>query len=217
MTHTPEDIEAIGERIAQSAARIDAATHSLLTDIRAFDLAQGWAAQGALSCAQWLGWRIGLSLGPAREKLRVAHALAELPEIDAALARGEISYSKVRALSRVASPENERLLLEMARSATASQLERIVRLYRRSHPETPPSLEDRWVCSRVTQERLRENRGAESCRGCGGRYRTSSCSIVATTGRFTGWAFGPMWASVEPWHKGCGTLRLINSSRLLTL
>ena len=85
-----QEIEAIGERIADTAARIDAATHTLLTDLRAFDLAAGWHAQGALSCAHWFSWRIGLSLGPAREKVRVAHALATLPDIDSALAKGEI-------------------------------------------------------------------------------------------------------------------------------
>jgi hypothetical protein len=62
----------------------------------------GWADQGAISCAHWLGWRIGLELGAAREHVRVARALRELPQIAEAMRRGHVSYSKVRALTRVA-------------------------------------------------------------------------------------------------------------------
>ena len=62
--------------------------------------------------------------------LRVAHALTDLPQIDGAFAAGRVSYSKVRALTRVATPANDTALLEMALSSTASQLERICRGYR---------------------------------------------------------------------------------------
>jgi hypothetical protein len=130
MTHA--DKERLGDEIAELAAHLDAATHRLLVLIGEFDASGGWADQGALSCAHWLGWRIGLELGAAREHVRVARALRELPQIDEALRRGQISYSKVRALTRVASAETEGTLLTMARSATASQLERICRGYRRA-------------------------------------------------------------------------------------
>src|SRR5262245_15302212 len=151
------EIDALANDIAETAAHIDAATHRLLTLIREFDRAGGWHQQGALSCAHWLSWRIGLGLGPAREKVRVAHRLAELPRIDEALRRGERSYSKVRAMTRVASAENEADLLDMARHSTASQLERICRLCRQVRSlagEDPRAVEDerRWVETRATDD-----------------------------------------------------------------
>jgi hypothetical protein len=123
-------VEELGLEIAELAARVDVATHRLLTCIRQFDESNGWYAQGAVSCAHWLSWRIGLDLGTARERVRVARALGKLPAIDLALATGKLSYAKVRALSRVATPENEAKLLDLALYATGAQLERICRGYR---------------------------------------------------------------------------------------
>jgi hypothetical protein len=125
-----EEIAAMGEAIAETAAIIDVATHRFLTQLRAFDAVDGWHRAGALSCAHWLSWRVGMDLGAAREKVRVAKKLGELPAIDAALRRGEISYSKVRAMTRVATAKSEEQLLVMARSATGAQLEKICRLKR---------------------------------------------------------------------------------------
>ncbi|MBY0275430.1 HNH endonuclease [Candidatus Binatia bacterium] len=127
----PADVDRLADEIAEVASLIDAAEHRLLTLIRRFDEGSGWATHGALSCAHWLNWRIGLDLGAARERVRVARALAALPLVDDALRRGAISYSKVRAITRVASAATEATLLEMATHATASQLERICRGYRR--------------------------------------------------------------------------------------
>jgi hypothetical protein len=124
-TNKRERIDALGDEIALCAARIDSATHQLLTHIRHFDELKGWAAQGAKGCAAWLCWRIGGGRGAAREKVRVARALGELPHIDAALAAGQLSYCKVRAMTRVATPANETLLLEQARGASGAQLEKI--------------------------------------------------------------------------------------------
>jgi Domain of unknown function (DUF222) len=146
-------IDALADDIAEAAALIDAATHRLLALIREFDRARGWDQQGALSCAHWLSWRIGMTLGPAREKVRVAHRLAELRLIDEALRRGELSYSKVRAMTRVATEANEAALLEQARLTTAAQLERICRFYRQV--QSPPRNVDddrRWVASRATED-----------------------------------------------------------------
>ena len=150
------DVDALGDQIAETAAHIDAATHTLLGQIRAFDGAEGWHRQGALSCAHWLNWRIGLNLGAAREKVRVAGALGSLPLIDDALRRGEVSYSKVRAMTRVATEQNEADLLEMARFSTAAQLERICRLTRQVQSPTAEKArasEDlRWVSQRTTDD-----------------------------------------------------------------
>ena len=118
----------------------------MLTLIHRFDEGSGRTTHGALSCAHWLNWRIGLDLGAARERVRVAHALGTLPLVDDALRRGAISYSKVRAIRRVATTSTEATLLEMATHATASQLERICRGYRSvvadAEPDRPESLAD---------------------------------------------------------------------------
>jgi hypothetical protein len=150
------EVDRLADEIAELAAHLDAATHRLLTLIRRFDTGSGWYTQGALSGAQWLSWRIGLDLCAAREKVRVARALGALPRIDDALRRGQVSYSKVRALTRVATPKNEASLLEMARSATAAQLERICRGYRRALNGILGQLSSdeesrRWVRERSTE------------------------------------------------------------------
>ncbi len=124
-----DDLEALGERIAELSALISAATFHLLTLIREFDERAGWAC-GFRSCAHWLSWRTGLGMGPAREKVRVARALADLPLISEATRLGLISYSKVRALTRVATPDNEERLLAFARAGTATHVERLVRAWR---------------------------------------------------------------------------------------
>jgi hypothetical protein len=124
------EAEVLGERIAELSAQIQAATYHLLVMIREFDDRGGWNV-GARSCAHWLNWRTGLDLGAAREKVRVARALGELPLISASLKRGETSYSKVRAMTRVATAANEADLLEYARAGTAAHVERLVRGWRR--------------------------------------------------------------------------------------
>src|SRR6185295_11513836 len=126
----PDDIDRLGDEIAEVAAHLNAGTHRLITLIRTFDERGGWAEQGALSCANWLSWRIGLDPGAAREKVRVARALGTLPAIDDALRRGALSYSQVRAMTRVATPENEEKLLDIARCAPAGQLEKLCRRFR---------------------------------------------------------------------------------------
>jgi len=124
------DLDALGEEIAELSAQIQAATYQLLVMIRAFDERGGWNT-GFRSCAHWLNWRTGLDLGAAREKVRVARALADLPLLSAAMERGELSFSKVRALSRVASAANEEELLVFAKAGTAAHVEKLVRAWRR--------------------------------------------------------------------------------------
>jgi hypothetical protein len=124
------NVEELGEEIASLAAHLDAATHRLLECIRQFDDAHGWHHEGALSCAHWLAWRTGLDTSTAREKVRVARALGSLPAIDEALRQARLSYAKVRALTRVATPENETLLLKLSLDATGAQLERLCRGFR---------------------------------------------------------------------------------------
>lgn len=124
-------IEDLGDEIATLAAHIHAATHRLLKLIAEFDDLRGWALSGHRSCAHWLSYRTGVDLGAAREKVRTARALVALPETGASMARGELSFSKVRALTRVADAKNEGELLELARGCTTAQLERAVRAWKR--------------------------------------------------------------------------------------
>jgi hypothetical protein len=123
-----DEMVELGEKIATDAAHLDAALHRLLADIRAFDEGGGWAS--ARSCAHWLSWRIGWDLGAAREHVRVARRLGELPKVDDALRRGVLSYSQARAITRVASADNEETLLVYASHMTGAQLEKTCRLYR---------------------------------------------------------------------------------------
>jgi hypothetical protein len=128
--HSAAELERLGDEIAELSAHLDAATAKLLGMIREFDARNGWSG-GFRSCAHWLSWRVGLDLGAARERVRVARALGTLPRLTHALATGELSYAKVRALTRVATPETEERLLAVARAGTASHVERIVRGWRR--------------------------------------------------------------------------------------
>src|SRR3989449_157262 len=127
--HFPSALDRLGNEIAELSAHLDAATARLLELIRAFDARGGWNT-GFRSCAAWLSWRVGLDLGAARERVRVARALGTLPLLAEALARGELSYAKVRALTRVATPETEVRLLGVGRAGTAAHVERIVRGWR---------------------------------------------------------------------------------------
>jgi hypothetical protein len=123
-------IEQLGDEIAELSAHLDAATVRLLDLIREFDVREGWN-NGFRSCAAWLAWRVGLDMGAARERVRVARALENLPRLLQALGRGELSYAKVRALTRVATPATEERLLAVGRAGTAEHVERIVRGWRR--------------------------------------------------------------------------------------
>src|SRR6059036_4306371 len=122
-------LEQLGDEIAELSAHLEAATAHLLDLIREFDARAGWNT-GFRSCAAWLAWRVGLDLGAAHERVRVAHALGTLPLLARALARGELSYAKVRALTRVATPETEERLLVVGRQGTAAHVERSVRGWR---------------------------------------------------------------------------------------
>ena len=151
----PPELELLGNQIAELSARIDAATYELLCHLHEFDGRHGW--EGWRSCAHWLNWRTGLDLGAAREKLRVAAALADLNHIAAAMARGQLSYSKVRALTRVASPATEARLLAVALSATAAQVERLVRAWRRVDRDAQPDAEQVLLASRALSMHVDED------------------------------------------------------------
>lgn len=119
------------------AGHLAAGTCRFLQLLAEFDTRDGWAGPGLRSCAHWLNWRVGLSLRTARDHLRVAHALRTLPAITAAFAAGRISYSKVRALTRIATPATETGLLTIALHGTTSQLESLVQATRAATDPRP--------------------------------------------------------------------------------
>jgi hypothetical protein len=122
--------DALEREITDLCAQINAASYRLLQLISELDDAAPWGAWGLKSCAHWLNWRCGISLNAAREKVRAAHALKGLPAISSAFKSGQLSFSKVRALTRIADGANEAELLELAHHATAAQVEKLVRAYR---------------------------------------------------------------------------------------
>ena len=126
------DDDTLAAAVSTLAAHIHAATYRLLVLIAELDRREVWAAQGALSCAHWLSWACGIDTHTAREKVRVARALTELPLLSEALAKGELGYSKVRALTRIATAGNEADLLNIGLHGTAQHVEKFVRLHRRA-------------------------------------------------------------------------------------
>ena len=125
-----DELRQIGERIAELAEGINAAEARMMALIADFDRRGGWK-DGFGSCAEWLAWKIGITIGPARERVRAARALENLPQTADALRAGTISYAKVRALTRVATPESETELLEFARAGSAANLEQMVRMWKK--------------------------------------------------------------------------------------
>ena len=126
------ELNRMADGITELVAHLDAGTFQLLELICEFDKNQGWSGPGINSCAHWLNWKCGMSMGSARERVRVARALPCLPEISANFREGRVSYSKVRAMTRVATPKNEKKLLQIALHGTASHVETQVRLYRKT-------------------------------------------------------------------------------------
>ena len=133
---SPNPFQALSNRdlaasITELMGHFNAANRRWLAMIAEFDRRKGWSDSMTKSCAHWLNWQCGLDLGAAREKVRVAHALEKLPVIGAAMGRGELSYAKVRAITRDAKPETEDYFLMIGLHGTASHVEKLVRAYRR--------------------------------------------------------------------------------------
>jgi hypothetical protein len=145
----PDVIADLGDEIATLSAHIAAATHRLFVLIAEFDRLRGWELDGHSSCAHWLAFRTCIDLGAAREKVRSSRALPELPLTSAAMARGELSFSQVRALTRVAEPGNEKALLELACGSTTAQLERMIRAWKKGQRRDEAEAERERYASRM--------------------------------------------------------------------
>jgi hypothetical protein len=144
----PLSLRELEAQITALAGQLNAANYRWLMLIAEFDRRGGWRDGKLPSCAHWLNFKVGLNVGAAREKVRVAHALAGLPKIAASMARGELSYSKVRALSRVACPATEDALLMIGLHGTAHHVETLVRGYRRAQEAEELSREARQQAQR---------------------------------------------------------------------
>ena len=123
-------LERVEAQICELAGHLAAATCRFLVLLADFDARRGWASWEMSSCAQWLSWKCQMSSGTAREHVRVARALRDLPVIRARFAAAKLSYAKVRALTRIATPATESGLAELAGPMTANQLERFARAHR---------------------------------------------------------------------------------------
>jgi Domain of unknown function (DUF222)/HNH endonuclease len=141
-------LEVLERQITELASHLNAAMCRWLDLVAEYDAREGWAQWGCRSCAHWVSWQCSIAPGAAREHVRVARRLADLPLLRAAFAEGKLSYSKLRAITRVENVQREDELLELAEHATAAQLERLVRGYRqvtaaeRTAADEPP---ERWV------------------------------------------------------------------------
>ncbi len=136
--------EQLESELLTLAGQMNAAEYRFIKLLGDFDDTGGWQDEGIKSYAHWLNWKVGMSEVMAREKVRVARALPDLPLIDAAFSSGAVSYSKVRAMTRVATPENERFLLQIAEYGTASQMEFLVRKYESCKRQEEPADSDAW-------------------------------------------------------------------------
>ena len=123
-------LDELEAKITELWGHLNAATYRFLALVAEFDREKAFERHGLANTAQWLNWQCGIGPVAAREKVRVARALEHLPEIADAFAKGEISYSKVRAMTRVATPANESVLVHVARHGTAAHVEKLVRKYR---------------------------------------------------------------------------------------
>ena len=107
-------IDDLESALTDSWLDLSRATYRFLALLREFDLRRGWQAYGCNDCAEWMDLKLKVSRKTALEKVRVANALWLVPRIDAAFREGKLSYSQVRALTRVADESNEAGLLEYA-------------------------------------------------------------------------------------------------------
>ena len=219
-----DDLFELGERIADLAARINIATFDMLTLVADFDRREGWADNFS-SCAEWLAWRTGRTLAAARENVRVAHALEELPLTATAMERGQLSYTKVRTMTRVATPETEATLLEYAQSTSAARLEWLARGWKKLSRDGELAAEEVRHRSRtfsvvidadgmyVVRGRLEPEVGAVLMRA---RRRATRCTggRMGTGGRATV-SGAPMrrdWWPSGRWRRGSGAGQAVPSA-----
>lgn len=124
--------EKLETEMRKLSGHIAAATCSFLVMLGEFDARKLWAPQECYTCAHWLSWRCGISMGTARDQVRVARRLRELPKVTEAFGKGQLSYSKARAICRVATAETEEQWITLAGNATAKILDRMASAWAQS-------------------------------------------------------------------------------------
>ena len=143
-TDPDRSIDELDAAICRLSSRINAVSYQLLVLVREFDDRKGWAKWSYPNCAEWFSWRCQISLSTAREKVRTAHALRDLPAISLAFREGRLSYTKARALTRVALEHGEDALLRYALDATAPDVEERCRQIRNVHPDSVHDARRAW-------------------------------------------------------------------------
>ena len=142
---TKRNIDDLEEEIISLAQHMNQDEYRFLVMVREFDIRQGWRAYQFNNCAEWLNMKCGISPGTAREKVRVALALLDLPQCSEGFAKGELSYSKVRAMTRAANVFNEETLVDYALKATAHQVEEHCRRLRNAdRRQSTPDARRAW-------------------------------------------------------------------------
>jgi hypothetical protein len=150
-------IDDLDKAIVGLSAKINAATYELLVLIRQFDERAGWLRWGLGNCAEWLHWRCDLSMNAAREKVRVAHAIKTLPAVAAAFSSGELSYSKVRAMTRVVDPHSEEDFVTFALQTTTARVEERCRELRFGRADSTESANRAFASRSLRVRRNQEN------------------------------------------------------------
>ena len=174
-THPDRSIDEIDAAICRLASRVNAVNYRLLVLVREFDDRLGWAKWSFPSCAEWLSWRCGISLSAAREKVRTAQALRDLPGISLAFREGRLSYTKVRALTRVAALHDEDSLVRYALDATAPQVEERCRQIRNVQPDSVHDARRRGRRARCRRGAMPHAARCACAWSCRSRLASSSC------------------------------------------
>jgi len=146
-------IDELDAAIRQLVRNMNTECHQMLVLVRELDDRFGWKQWGFKTCAEWLAYRTGICLSAAREQVRTAHALRSLPAISAAFAEGRLTYTKVRALTRVAERSQEDLLLAYALDTTAENVEERCRQIRNVSPESRHHAQRMWANRSLTMWR----------------------------------------------------------------
>jgi hypothetical protein len=158
-----EDNELLADEITTLSGQINAANYRFLKLVAEFDKREAWSGFGIRSCAHWLNWQCGIALNAAREKVRVARALDGLPKINQAFEKGELSFSKVRAMTRAATKENEAYLLMIANHGTAQHMEVLIRAYRGVSHLTDNEVENNRYASEKKSDEYQKEQRKVSC------------------------------------------------------
>ncbi|MCY7300482.1 MAG: HNH endonuclease [Ilumatobacteraceae bacterium] len=139
-------LERLEAELCTWSANFAAAEYRWFALLAEFDRRLGWQQWECHSCVAWMAWQLGLDARTAREKLRVAHALAVSPLIAQQMRLGRLSYSKVRAITRITEPANEASLVDIALAGTTAHVERVVAVYRRALPPPHDASDDiQWA------------------------------------------------------------------------